>query len=202
MNSSIVAQWLDSQFQKLHPLLQRLHESGGQLSGPAEVGFGPGMAGWLGRRLARRLGLPTQAGPCLMEVAISQDKGCLVWARRFSLPGEPPRTMVSVFQPQGQWPTGHWLEHSGAMQFKLGVDVREGGWYWRVLGARLHGVPLPVKLLPQSYAYKRIEDGRYRFEVMYAAPLLGPLLWYRGLLQLSNDARPIAPSSPAGNPHL
>jgi len=197
MSFSIVALWLGPQFAQLHPQLQRLHQSGGRLVGEIELGFGAGLAGWLGRRLARRLGLPTVAGPCLMEVMIGQSEGCLIWARRFTRPNQPPREMVSRFEPRGQWPDGHWLEQSGAMQFKLGVDVRDGGWYWRVHGARLHGVPLPVKVLPQSHAYKRIENGAYRFEVMFAAPLLGRLLSYGGLLQLSP---PTAPASPAGSP--
>ena len=145
------------------------------------------------------MGLPAGIGQCHMEVSIGQRDGCLVWARRFSAPGETAREMTSIFDPVGQWPTGHWLECSGAMRFKLGADVRDGGWHWRVLGASLHGLPLPVKMLPQSHAYKRIENGAYRFEVMFAAPLLGPLFWYRGLLQPS--AVPASAfASPADSP--
>jgi hypothetical protein len=199
MKSSLVADWLGNQFDKLDPKLQRLHQGGGRLAGPAEIGFGNGLAGWLGRRMARRLGLPMDGGPCRLEVSISQDHGCLVWARRFSVPDQPAREMTSIFEPVGQWPAGHWRERSGAMQFRLGVDVRDGGWYWRVLGARIHGLPLLVKMLPQSHAYKRIEDGAYRFEVMFAAPLVGPLVWYRGLLELS-EVPATSCASPANSP--
>jgi len=131
---------------------------------------------------------------------LARSLGSLVWARRFEGTGSAPLSMVSIFEPVGVWPDGYWIERSGAMQFKLTVDVRDGAWHWRVQGARLHGIPLPIGLLPQSHAYKRIEEGGYRFEVMFAAPILGPLPWYRGLLQLA-PGDTTSPSSPADSPH-
>jgi hypothetical protein len=194
MKSTLVRDWFGAQFGELHPLLQQLHTEGGRLAGEVQLEFGSGLAGWLGRRLAKRMGLPREPGRIPLEVTITHTPQVLVWARRFGAAHE----MVSLFEPVGHWPGGHWRERTGALHFRLTVDVREGGWYWRVLGASLHGLPLPVALLPRSHAYKRIEGGAYRFEVAFIAPLLGRMLAYGGLLQL--HAPPIAPGTPAGSP--
>ena len=93
--------------------------------------------------------------------------------------------MRSCFTPVGQWPQGCWHEKTGALQMRMAVDVIEGGWYWRPLGMKLHGMPLPVWLFPRAHAYKRIENGQYLFDVDFSVPLLGRILRYHGLLQLT-----------------
>lgn len=180
MAETLVSDWFGPHFSDLHPLLQQLHREGGWLSGEVDLAFGRGLAGWLGRRLARRMALPMQAGRVAMEVRIRHTGSVLSWSRRFGRAHYTP----SLFEPVGRWPTGYWLERTGALHMRLTVDVREGGWYWRVLGARLHGIPLPIALLPRSHAYKRIEGDAYRFEVAFVAPLLGSLLRYGGTLHL------------------
>jgi hypothetical protein len=186
MHSTLVQDWFGPQFQKLHPTLQALHRHGGRLRGQVEVRVGQGaVAGWLGRRIAIKMGVPVGAKPEALEVTISHTASDLVWSRAFIDAQGNAHPMVSTFKAVGHWPDGHWLEHSGALQFKLTVDILEGGWHWRVLAARLHGVPLPTALLPQSRAYKRIEDQRYRFQVRFVAPIFGELLSYHGLLDIS-----------------
>lgn len=170
-----------------------MHRQGGRLVGEVELAYGSGVAGWLGPRLGRRMGLPPRAGRMPLEVGISHTDGALRWARRFGEAHE----MVSLFEPVGQWPDGHWRERTGALHFLLTVDVREGGWYWRALGARLHGLPVPVSLLPRSHAGKRVEGDGYRFEVAIVAPLLGLLLRYGGTLQWHG---PTPGGTPAGSP--
>lgn len=190
MNESPVEQWFGPRFAELDPLLQQLHREGGMLEGKVDIGVGQGFAGWLGRRVARRMGLPIAPGADL-AVTISHDGRSLRWARRF---GSGPEAVekVSWFEPHGCWPQGHWEERTGALRFKLTVDVEEGAWQWRLLGVRWHGVPVPVGLLPQSRAGKRIAQGGYEFAVEVIAPVLGPLLWYRGRLHPA--------ASPAGSP--
>ncbi|MFM7505056.1 MAG: DUF4166 domain-containing protein, partial [Rubrivivax sp.] len=186
MERSPVEQWFGPRFEALHPLLQQLHRQGGTLRGRVDIGFGAALAGWLGARIARRMGLPLH-GATDLTVRISHDGRRLRWARRFEGAGGTVE-VVSWFEPRGSWPQGHWLEATGALRFELGVDVEEGAWHWRVLRARWRGIPLPVGLLPRSRAGKRIVDGAYVFEVEVTAPVLGPLVWYRG--QLTPAASP------------
>jgi hypothetical protein len=196
---TLVSRWFGPRFAALDPRLRQLHLEGGRLLGEVELEFGPGPAGALGRRLARKMGLPATPGRLPLEVDISHSERALVWSRRF---GGTARPMVSLFEPVGCWPEGFWRERTGAMDLRLTVDVRDGGWHWRVLGARLHGLPVPVRLLPRSHAGKWIVDGAYRFEVAFVAPLLGTLLRYGGTLQLHGPPLNLNRDAawPAGSP--
>lgn len=178
MTSPLIGRWFGEAFAQLHPLLQTLHREGGVLQGNAELQFGTGVAGWLGRRIARNMGLPQAAGSVPLEVTISHTQDELVWARRFGTHAP----MVSRFAPVGHWPDGHFRERTGTLQFELAVDIGDGGWTWRPLRAQVHGIPVPLRLLPRSHAYKRIEHGAYRFDVAVVAPGLGLLVRYAGLL--------------------
>jgi hypothetical protein len=179
MSGTIVSEWFGPDFERLHPLLQSLHQHGGKLRGPVDIGFGHGLAGVAGRRLARKLGIPCDGNEHVLEVTISHDNAVLHWDRRF----DDGHCFVSTFRPYGQWPDGGWIEDTAAIVLRLQVDVIDGGWYWRCIGAQLGRWPIPRWLLPRSEAYKRIEDGRYRFSVSFALPLLGEVLRYGGLLQ-------------------
>jgi hypothetical protein len=108
----------------------------------------------------------------------------MIWARRFTSPNQSQQELVTLFTPHGHYPHGYWEESTGAMRFRLGVEIMPcGGWRWRVHSARLRGLPLPVSWLPQSQAYKCIEADSYRFAVRFVMPGLGLLLAYEGLLQ-------------------
>ena len=177
--------WFGDAFQDLHPLLQQLHIQGGTLEGEIDVTLGKGLAGFLGRRLAKKLGVPTRHARTGYKVSISHHAGKLIWARQFIGPDGASQDLVSEFVPYGHYPHGYWQESTGLMHFRLTVDIlKGGGWNWRILGASLHGVPIPVRLFPQSKAYKCIEDGRYAFYVGFVMPGLGELFSYSGLLDL------------------
>jgi hypothetical protein len=177
-----VTVWFGAHFVELHPLLQALHRNGGTLKGVVDIELGYGIAGWVGRRLARTLGMPTDAPRRGFEVDIRHDATCFTWSRRF----DNGALMSTVFEPVGTWPNGYWVERTGTARVKLTVDVIDGGWYWRALGITAGGLSLPLWLFPRSSAYKRIDDGKYVFGVEFALPLLGMALRYRGAL----DAQP------------
>lgn len=178
-DTNATTRWFGEDFARLHPLLQALHREGGGLRGTVAITAGHGVAGLLGRRMAQRLGIPTGAALAGFEVRIAHDAQTMRWERRF----DDGRALRSVFRPVGRFPDGYWLEDTGAMRLKLTVDIRDGGWYWRLLGASLHGVPLPSWLFPRTEAFKRIDaDGGYRFAVAFALFPLGTLLRYEGVL--------------------
>lgn len=176
MNETSVTRWFGAGFERLHPLLQQLHRDGGALQGAVDI-HSRGA-------LARRLGVPTGRERCDFSVEIRHDGDTLVWNRRFG----SDHTMRSVFVPHGRWPDGYWVETTGTFARRLAVDVIDGGWHWRCIGASIRGIVVPLWLIPRTRAFKRIEDGRYRFEVAVALPLVGDVLRYGGLL----DATPHA----------
>ena len=178
--------WFGSQFAALHPLLQQLHRHGGNLHGTITIATGHGVAGWLGRRLARKLGLPPDRNSCGLTVTISHDQTGLHWQRHF----DNGQIMTSLFTPIGNWPTGYWREETGFLHLRLTVDIIDGGWFWRPLRLAVAGVRVPLWLLPSTRAYKCVENGRYRFAVAFALPLFGEVLCYQGLLEASPAATP------------
>lgn len=178
-NTGIVEAWFGPRFEQLHPLLQQLHRHGGILRGEIRIAVGSGIAGWLGRRLGRALGIPIDRPTRGFEVEIRHTDRALLWNRRF----DDGTQMKSVFTPHGQWPTGYWSESTGALRLRMTVDTSGGGWRWQPLRAYLHGWRLPLWLLPRSRAGKRIEAGRYVFSVDFVVPLLGTVLSYGGALE-------------------
>lgn len=184
MTTNPVVDWFGSQFGQLHPLLQDLHRHGGRLSGTVNVDVGRGLAGWIGRRIARKRGVPTDRAGCGFHVDIRHRDGALLWTRHFDGQAAVP----TVFRPVGRWPDGYWEEITGKTHIHLTVDVRDGGWYWRPLGVTHNGWRVPLWLFPGPGAYKRIEDGRYVFSVTIALPLIGTVLRYHGALDAVPDA--------------
>ena len=55
MQNDIVRDWFDSDFSDLDPLLQKLHVVGGELTGNIDISYGSGLAGLIGKRLAKKL---------------------------------------------------------------------------------------------------------------------------------------------------
>ncbi|MEE2732114.1 MAG: DUF4166 domain-containing protein [Pseudomonadota bacterium] len=185
--SDLVQAWFGDRFSELHPRLQALHIQGGQLTGQVSLAFGRGVAGVIGRRLARKMGLPS-AGDHHLRVTIFHDEHCLHWYRQFN----QQETVESRFKPVGTLHQGYWLETTGPLTMRLTVDILNGAWHWRCLNVTLYGCPIPLWLIPKMEAYKTVEDGRYRFHVSFSypwlgvvfGPELGPLVVYEGLLDL------------------
>jgi len=177
MTSRLVKDWFGDEFSKLAPELQQLHLNGGKLAGMVQVAYGNGMAGVIGRRLAKKLNIPP-AGDHAFIVNISHHEDGLHWDRLFNNAKE----MKSTFTPVGNIKNGYWLEATGPLQIKLTVEIKGGGWSWKNLSYSFLGIPLPRWLFPQTQAYKVIENGKYRFHVAFAIPVLGELLSYSGLL--------------------
>ena len=173
-----VTKWFGDHFIELDPLLQQLHVEGGVLKGEVDVRYGKGFAGYLGRRIGRKLGIPEETGVVDFTVVISHDDGCLYWGRQFGRHA----SMHSMFVPYGAYPTGYGQESAGAVVLTLGVQVRSGAWHWQQRGVSYRGIPLPHCLVPKTTAYKRVLNGKYHFFVSIALPLVGELIRYSGEL--------------------
>lgn len=175
-----VENWFGSGFDDLDPLIQNLHRNGGRLQGKVELQFGNGLAGIIGRRLAKKVGLPTAEGEKELEVEIKNENGSLFWSRQF----DKENKMISIFTPTGNYPSGYWRENTGVIAMDLGVRVIEGGWYWQQRAIWFKSIRLPLWLFPSSHAYKKIVDGKYQFSVNFSLPVIGKLLSYSGKLNV------------------
>lgn len=182
MPNEIVKKWFGAEFDRLHPLLQNLHTTGGRLTGDVKISYGKGLAGIIGARLAKKMELP-QEGVHLLVVSISHDSDGLHWWRRFN----DQTTVKSLFKPVGGIRKGYWLEKTGPLLMKLTVDVKNGGWHWRCLKVSFLGFTIPRWIMPRTNAYKVIENGMYRFHVEFSLPIIGSLFIYQGFLQSESN---------------
>jgi len=178
MTTNLTKNWFGDHFSDLHPLLQKLHVDGGTLSGDVKIQYGAGLAGLIGKRLANKMTLPA-AGDNQLTVDISHDEQGLHWSRCFNGQNQ----VKSLFKPVGSIGEGHWIETTGPLTMNLTVDVIDGGWHWRTLAVQFMGLPIPKWLLPQTKAYKTIQDDQYRFHVEFSYPIIGSLVRYSGLLK-------------------
>ncbi|MBU8975814.1 DUF4166 domain-containing protein [Lysobacter sp. MMG2] len=175
-----VERWFADGFQRLHPRLRELHRHGGELEGLIRIEYGRAAAGWLGRRIARRMGLPPGRDTARLRVRIASDADVLHWHRVFDDADEMPSTFV----PVGGWPSGYWRETLGPMQLALAVETKDGGWQWRLCAAWWNGMRVPLALLPRVAAGKRSDPGEgYVFDVRVTLPGLGLLFAYSGRLK-------------------
>ncbi len=177
MNNPVI-DWFGKSFAELHPMLQDLHRNGGELTGTVNLEFGSGISGVIGRKLAAKLGLPSNAGNHDFKVLITHKNGSLYWSRQFDL----KHKMVSVFTPHGNYPTGYWSETTGKLSLILGVKIFEGGWHWVQRKIKFMGISMPLWLFPSSHAYKQIKNEMYEFSVTFKIPVIGKLLSYSGKL--------------------
>jgi len=182
MQNNLVKNWFGDKFNELHPLLQKLHTNGGKLTGKVNIQYGNGIAGIIGKRLAKKMNLPEE-GAHQLQVDINHSDDGLHWGRCFN----SQASVVSLFKPVGDITNGHWIETTGPLTMHLTVDVFEGGWYWKCLSLSFKRLPLPLWLIPKSKAYKTIEDGQYRFHVQFSLPVLGTLVAYHGLLRAESS---------------
>lgn len=173
-----VERWFGEGFSALHPQLQQLHRNGGILRGVVMVKIGKGLGGWLGARIARGFGIDPGVSRLSLQVDIRSDNDVLHWKRKF---GDGP-FVYSEFRPVGDWPSGHWVEKTGAIQLALKVDNASGGWRWQPFRAWFHGVRVPLVLIPRVDAHKSIQDGLYEFYVGFYLPVFGLLISYGGRL--------------------
>jgi len=180
---NMTCQWFSERFDTLNPLLQALHINGGQLTGPVSIKIPNGLAGLFGKRIAKKLGVPISKRDHSLQVTITPCEDGLHWDRCF----DKQHKVESIFKPVGNIADGYWVETAGAIQLNLTVDIKDGGWHWRCLKARMGGINIPLWLLPKTTAYKVIENQSYRFYVGFALPLLGNIFSYSGLLNICNN---------------
>ena len=173
------SEWFGDSFARLDPLLQDLHVNGGKLSGPVSIEVN----GRMGKRLAKKLGIPADNGSHTLQVNISHGDDGLHWDRCF----DQSNQMKSVFKPVGDISNGYWIESTGAIRLHLMVDIKDGGWHWRCIKASVKGIKIPLWLFPTTTAYKVVENGSYRFYVGISLPVFGQVLSYSGLLGINDQ---------------
>jgi len=101
--SKLVSDWFGESFTQLDPLIQHLHtHSPSILEGEVLLTYANGLAGFFGKRIGAKLGLPPSGGAKTLIVEINSNHGRLLWSRVF----DSRYKMVSSFTPYGTHPDG------------------------------------------------------------------------------------------------
>jgi hypothetical protein len=149
--------------------MHRIHADGGA-SGEAEVERGGGIAA---RLIARIMRFPP-AGRHPLHVAFGERDGVEAWTREFG----PHRFTSHLGERDGQL-----VERFGPLRFRFDLPSDESGLAMEMRGWSCLGIPLPMALAPRSRAREWQEDGRFRFDVPIALPLVELVVRYSGWLE-------------------
>jgi len=178
-----VKKWFGSAFDQLHPDLQTFHINGGTLTGFVSLKYGKGFAGFIGRKLGKKLGLPND-GNHPFTVSTSWQDNSLHWDRTFN----NTTRLHSIFVPFGTMKNGYWLEKKEIITLKLTVEIIDSNWHWKTIGFYVGRIPLPQFIFPTLEAYKKVDNSKYKFYVSFSYPLIGQILRYEGDLNPQNYA--------------
>ncbi|MGF1626747.1 MAG: DUF4166 domain-containing protein [Alphaproteobacteria bacterium] len=131
----------------------------------------------LGARLAAwATGFPPTAADAPLTVTFEAlDDGSEVWTRDFA--GHVMRSRLRIARSPG-----HVEEQFGRLTGTIRVETSAGGLRMVPVRLRLGPLPLPRWLTPRIDAREWVAEGRFRFSVAIAMPLLGPCVRYEGWL--------------------
>ena len=167
---------LGSAYETLPARVRELHGGSGERrwSGAAEVRRGHGL---LANAIATCLGFPKAARQVSVTVTLSSDAEGERWTRDFG------GSKFSSFQSARAGRDERLVvERFGHVCVGLALVVDRGRLYLVPRRWTLMGIPMPRCLLPSGTSFETEEDGRFRFDVEIAVPLIGLIVAYRGTL--------------------
>ncbi|MGI9424963.1 MAG: DUF4166 domain-containing protein, partial [Hyphomicrobiaceae bacterium] len=143
-------------------------------TGQAQVQRGEGVVarliGWI-------IGFPDASPEVPVNVVLAYKPHGELWTRDFA------GKTFSSFQQRGTGKDEHLLvERFGPINVALALVVDNDRLFliprrWSCLG-----IPLPGFLLPQGQSFETEQDGKFCFDVEIAAPLVGLIVAYKGIL--------------------
>lgn len=172
----LYARILGEAFDTLPPRVKELHAGNAERrwSGIARVRRGRGPLAWL---VAAAIGFPRAGDEIPVTVRFTSERGGERWTRNFA-----GRDFAS-HQSCGAGKDSYLLvERFGIASFSLALVVDEGRLLliprrWSVLG-----LPMPRALLPKGISFESEAEGKFRFDVEIALPLVGRIVAYQGAL--------------------
>jgi hypothetical protein len=169
-------------YEALPPAVQQIHGDTKARSweGFASVKRGQGP---LSRLVGRMFGFPEECAQIAVKVQFDPISGGEKWTRRF---GEE---IFRSTQTIGTGRNTHLLvERFGPVSVGLALIVEDEKLFliprrWSILG-----LPMPKFLLPSGSSFEAQVDGKFQFDVEIAAPFVGLIVAYKGVLEPSVPA--------------
>ncbi len=170
----LYARVMGADFARLSPQVRAMHGilRDGGATGEAHV---EGAANPVAACIARIIGFP-RPGHHSLHVHFQEADGSERWIRDFS-----GRRFQSQFSQRDGW----LVERFGPFRFAFDLVGDAHGLRMVMQRWWIGPMPLPKWLAPRSTAQEWEEEGRFRFDVRIALPLIGRLVHYRGFLSRS-----------------
>jgi hypothetical protein len=163
---------LEADFDRLPAVLRDFHSlpEGGRAHGILTVERGSGA---LRRVLARSLGLPEPGRDVPVHVEVVVRDGREIWIRRFG---------ASVLRTVQAHRRGRMIERAGPCQIVFALAVTDSGLRFCSERTLLFGIPLPAAFSLRVDASTDSMGDRWKLAVDIAAPGLGMLTRYWGVI--------------------
>lgn len=174
-HTSLFLDLLGPQAAVLPPRVRQLHAlpMPAELRGRAQTQAARGL---LARLCALVAGLPRADGDVAVCVRfVSPAAGVEVWTREFG---------ASTFRSRLRAVNGELHEQLGPVRIRFRLRADVDGIIWEPLAIDLLRMPLPRMLLHGISARESERDGRYRFDVAAALPIIGLIVRYEGWLDV------------------
>lgn len=164
---------LGDQFATLPAQVRAFHDPAGvtRWVGEARVRRGRGI---LARLTCQLFGFPPDGEDVPLTLTITPESGAERWDRDFG-----GKVMSSLQRARG----GTLIEYLGPMRIHMTPIINGDRFSVEPVGWSCLGLPLPRALMPTSQNFETERDSRFHFDVSIAAPLVGPIVSYRGYLE-------------------
>ena len=177
--ASLYERVLGPAFAQLCPTVKELHDVTGDLSASGSCDVTRG-ANWLANRLADVVGMPPAGQGVPLTFSITLEGAKERWTRDFA-----GHRFHSVLWNRGQ----ALYERLGPVLLEFRLEVRDGGLSMLMQRGWLLGiVPLPRFCLPSVLTRESCARGLYQFDVQVDWSILGPVVRYRGTLEVIEQA--------------
>ena len=175
-DGSIYQQVLGQGFDGLPERLRVLHSPNSvqKWQGLARVQRGKGL---LAKGMAALMGFPAEADKTPVTVTLTPSEAGELWQRDFA------GKRFSSFQKPGTGRNQHlMLERFGAVTFALALVSKDNRLYLVPRRWTFLGIPMPKFLLPSGETFEEEHGGKFCFNVVIKAPIIGLIVAYQGSL--------------------
>lgn len=168
----LYARAMGARFEALPPAVRAMHDLTGD-GGAAGEGSVKRGSHVLARLIGDVMRFPP-SGDYPLHVAFAAEAGKERWTRDFG-----GHRFASELSQAGNGVA----ERFGPLRFAFDLPSDEAGLGMTLRRWTLFGIPMPRLLGPRIAAREWEEEGRFRFEVGVALPLIGPVIRYQGWLE-------------------
>lgn len=164
---NVLSELMGEGFNRLHPLLQRIHTGSITIRGDIDVYRG----GFIAQCICNVFRFPPQKLSTLVTVHCLHEANSIRWVRYFDA-----FQMASTFSRHGEYLVEHLYGGSFDLLNLYCQPCEENGG----LNYRFTRIPVPAFLRPNIFAREYEQAGKYHFQVHVSMPLIGKVLSYGG----------------------